>query len=386
MRMRTIPMNARLFAPILGAALGACSCGGSPAGSVAPGSTTPEQVAPESRTAGPSADYEVHEWGLVRGGAGDTQHYGVLAPPVDYGMMTVDKPVLYFHAPAALTLASVGVEARSGGTLLETWPLTPLGSSAVWTNVSIDPAGECTPSPLPATTEAPCAALPATDSCETPTLANIRTPDAACVHVGASTERFLFYRGRASTFTPPLRFERTGAYETVRVTNEGDAVIPGMIVRLWSDGYRVRTLVVAPPPPHQSVDVHADFDAAEASDHTRAASDDRRGASDEDMPVMPTTGPGREATMQSMLTIGLTQSEADAFMRAWEPALFGPGRTAIDTLSVDGDLAPQESFLYFLPAASLESLAHLDFDPPPRGGVHRAIAMWSALRASGASH
>jgi hypothetical protein len=73
-------------------------------------------------------------------------------------------------------------------------------------------------------------------------------------------------------------------------------------------------------------------------------------------------------------------------MRAWDGMLFGPGQPAIDTLRADGEPAPRESFLYFLPAAALENVAHLDFDPPPRGGVHRAIAMWSALRASGASH
>lgn len=392
------PSRPALLATFL---LGACACGGASSSGSDPATTpeaTPPSVAPEARTAGPSADYEVHEWGLVRGDVGDTQRYGVLAPPVSFAAMAVDKPVLYFHAPSALTLTSVRVEARSGGTLLETWPLTPLGVAASWADVAIDPSGACTPSPLPSASEAPCTSLPAGDACETPTLAVVRTDDAACVHVGSTSERFLFYRGRAQTFTPPLRFERTGAYETVRVTNEGDAVIPGMLVRLSSDGYRVRTLAVAPPPPHRSVDVHADFDAAAASaaDHTTLRADDeardRRGAMDEDMPAMPASGPGPSALRDAMRQIGLTESEADAFMRAWEPALFGPGQVAIDTLSVDGtpsvdgDPAPRESFVYFLPAASLEDLAHLDFDPPPRGGVHRAIAMWSVLRASGASH
>lgn len=375
--------------------LTACACGSTPApaSTTTPTASSSERVAPEERTAGPSADYEVHEWGLVRGDVGDTQRFGAIAPPVDLGMLSVDKPVLYFHAPTALTLASVDVEARSGGTLIETWPLTPLGASARWSNVTIDPTGECAPSQLAAANEPPCVGLPAGDTCETPSLALVRTSDAACVRVGSSTERFLFYRGRATTFTPPLRFERTGAYEVVRVTNEGDAVIPGMIVRLWSDGFRVRTLVVAPPPPHQSVDVHADFDAAAddlspASDHTTPRADDeavdRRGGAD--MPVGPATGPGRQALVDAMLGLGLTESEADAFLRAWEPALFGPGRVALDVLSADGDPAPRESFVYFLPAASLEDLAHLSFDPAPRGGVHRAIAMWSVLRSVGPSH
>lgn len=368
--------------------LTACACGGSaPAATSA--TTTTDPVRTAERTASPSADYEVHEWGLVRGGPGDTQRYGVIAPPIDLGMMTVDKPLLYFHAPAALTLASVTVEARSGGTLVETWPLTPLGASAAWTSVTIDPdGGPCAVSPLPTASDPPCTGQPAGD-CETPSLGPLRTADAACVHVGGSTERFLFYRGRATTFTPPLRFERTGAYEVVRVTNEGDAVIPGMLVRLWSNGFSVRTLAVAPPQPHRSIDVHADFDAAAAQDHTTARTDDeatdRRGA-DGDMPVMPASGPGPRALVDAMLQLGLTEPEADAFMRAWQPALFGPGQPAIDTLAADGTPAVRESFVYFLPAAALEDVAHLEFDPPPRGGVHRAIAMWSALGSSGASH
>lgn len=371
-------MNTRILAPTLASALAACACGSSPAPT-----TTDHVASAEPGASGPTADYEVHEWGLVRGGPGDTQRFGAIAPPPDYSMLSVDKPVLYFHAPAALTLSSVRVEARSGGTLIETWPLTPLGTSATWSNVTIDPTGTCTPSSLASTAEPPCLGLEAGETCETPSLAIVRAPGAACVHVGESTEQFLFYRGRAATFTPPLRFERSGAYETVHVTNEGDAVIPGMLVRLSSDGMRVQTLVVAPPPPHQSIDVGADFAAAaQASDETA----DRRGA---DMPALPATGPGRQALVSAMTQIGLTADESAAFMRAWEAAIFGPGQARMDVLTADGDNMgpmPRESFVYFMPASALENVAHLSFDPPPSGGVHRAIAMWSVLRASGASH
>lgn len=358
--------------------LAACACGSSAPHAVDPSGAGAAQGEPEgSRSAGPSADYEVHEWGLVRGGPGDTQRFDAIAP-VSIEATAVDKPVLYFHAPAALTLRSVSVEARSGGTLLETWPLAATeGARATWTNVAIDPSGACEPSPLAMPTEPPCAGLPSGEVCETLSLASVRTGDGACVHVGDESERFLFYRGRAQTFTPPLRFERTGAYEVIRVTNEGDAVVPGMLVRLSSDGARVRTLAVAPPPPHQSIEVHADFDAV---DGDRAVDDES------DMPRLPPTGPGRDALRESMRTIGLTDDEADAFFRAWDAALFGPGQPALDTLSADLDPAPVDSFVYFLPADALEDVAHLELDPPPSGGVHRAIAMWSVVRGTGATH
>src|SRR5438046_2598804 len=81
-------------------------------------------------------------------------------------------------------------------------------------------------------TEAPCAQLGPQDQCESASLNVVRTSDAACVTVGAATEQFLFYRAQSSRFTPPLVFERTHVYEQVEVRNEGDAPIPGLLVRL----------------------------------------------------------------------------------------------------------------------------------------------------------
>lgn len=379
-------LNARSAPVVAGLlVLTACACG-APAAHAPDPTTGPTEEDPTHRTPGPSADYEVHEWGLIRGGPADSQRFGAIAP-VAIEAMAVDKPVLYFHAPAPLTLRTVEITAGSGGTLLETWPLATLsaaGAHAAWTDVAIDPTDPCEISPLPGAAQAPCAGLPAGEVCETLSLGIVRVDDAACVRVGDHRERFLFYRGRATSFTPPLRFERTGAYEVIRVTNEGDAVIPGMLVRLSSDGGRVRTLAVSPPAPHQSIDVRADFDSDTAPVADRSAddeSDDRT-----DMPALPPTGPGRQSLRESMRTIGLTESETDAFMRAWDGALFGPGRYALDTLSADLDPAPQDSFVYFLPAAALEDVAHLELDPPPSGGVRRAIAMWSVVRGTGASH
>jgi hypothetical protein len=347
----------------------ACACGSG--SSSAPPTSAPasSETRPEDRTQAESADYEVHEWGLVRGDVSDTLQYGVRAPMV---VMAIDKPVLYFHAPTAMTLRSVSVEARSGGTLLETWPVAHSGSTARWENVAIDPSGPCEPTRLPGRSEPPCVGL---DVCESMTLGTVRVADADCVRVGSSMDRFLFYRGRASTFTPPLAFERIDANGTVRVTNEGDVVIPGVLVRIHTDG-TVSTLSVAPPNPHQSIDVAAAFDV-QAEDH--------RGAVD-DLPLVAPTGPGRESLLESMRTIGLTVTESNAFMAAWEQALFAPAGIAMDELSVDGDPGPRDSFVYFLPAGAIDQFAHVELDPPPSRGFHRAIALWTTVRASGVSH
>ena len=78
--------------------LAACSCGASTTSSSA-AARAPAVSAPEG-----SADYEVHEWGLVRGGPGDTLTVSAIAPPVVIMPISVDKPVLYFHTAAPFTL------------------------------------------------------------------------------------------------------------------------------------------------------------------------------------------------------------------------------------------------------------------------------------------
>jgi hypothetical protein len=371
----------------IGVALLGCSCG-------APAATSGGGTSTTVTAAAASADYEVHEWGLLRAEAGDVLRAGVIAPPMTAMALSVDKPVLYFHSPSALTLASVTVQMPDGGRIAEAWPLVPFGETARWENVALSVSGACTPSPLPSATQAPCAQLGPQDQCESASLNVVRTSDAACVTVGAATEQFLFYRAQSSRFTPPLVFERTHVYEQVEVRNEGDAPIPGLLVRLWSDGFRTRALAVAPPAPHASVVVGNDFEAAA----TVAADEDSRSADHpvqaDDVTLPPSTvGPARRAIAETMLGLGLTQPEADAFLSAWSSALFTEGGSVpMDVLTdrrgldgMDGDLAPRESFLYFLPEVRTDEIAELSFDPPPRA-VHRAMAVWSPIRSTGASH
>lgn len=347
----------------LAACLVGCSCGGAPSH----GATPPPSVV------APAAAYEVHEWGLVRAEQGDVMRFGAVAPPSQFEVIAVDKPVLYFHADDAMTLRSVRVDSAAGGTIVETWPALAAGGTVQWNDVALAP-GACTESPLPNEHQVPCLGLPNGDQCETPGLGVVRTNDAACVTTAGTTERFLFYRGRSTTLTPPLVFARTQVAGHVRVTNEGDAPIPGMLVRLWSSSGTTRALAVAPPAPHASIDVDADFDrAAQASDESPSA-DDRRG-------LASSVEPGRNALRATMIGLGLTGPEADAFLAAWSDALFGRDG-AVDHLSdappTDLLPAPTESFVYFLPEPATDGVARLTFDPPPRA-VHRAIAVWARL-------
>jgi len=355
-------MRTSTFASLL--ALSIVGCGGQGCSSASePPAATPRAVPTSGETASSAADYEVHEWGLLRSqlvGGSEVLRVGAVAPPRPVEVMAVDKPVLYFHTASARTLASVSVRAE-GGAILETWPYvvgqdTGLGyaNGATWQDVALAPSGACDPSPLPGPTTPPCLLLGAGSFCESAGLAIVRTDDAACVRTAGATERFLFYRAQSSTFTPPLRFSRTQVFEDVSVTNDGDAPIPGVIVRIWSSGSTTRTLVVQPPGPHATVVIGHDFSGAAVDDMPadRPVAVDRRGATDESLPEPTVTGPGRDGIRRTMSELGLTASEIDAFMRAWDGTLFGGSAAhagdvadgpTLDVLSVDGDPAPRES-------------------------------------------
>jgi hypothetical protein len=338
------------------------------------GPSEPRETDPTERTS--AAPYEVHEWGLVRSEAGDVLRVGAIAPPGQPELLVADKPILYFHAASPLTIDSVVVRAP-GGAILEHWPTAAdvESSSVTWRDVRLD-AEACEPSPLPRLTDPPCSSLPAGSMCESAELGVTRTPDASCVRHGQATERFLFYRSEARTFTPPLRFARRGTAGEVEVTNDGALPIPGVLLRIWSDGRSTRTLAVPAPAPGQSLVVARPGGADDTRDEPARPMDEA------DAPFL-IEGPAGDAIRQTMRELGMTEPEIDAFLRAWTPALFR-GAVAMDRLRADGELAPTESFLYFVPERAADAIATLAFDPPPIA-VRRAIAVWTTVRASGSS-
>ena len=359
-------LRTRLFVAILLACTG-CSSGS------ATQTTTPTRQSAEP--AAGHAGYEVHEWGLLRAGAGDVLSVSTLASPprVRMEVLTVDKPVLYFHVDAPLTLRSVRV-ATPGGSILETWPYVSGSNVAIWENVRLAHEDGCTPSPLPESNEMPCASLAPEVICESPGLDITRTTDAASVRVGSATERFLFYRAEARTYTPPLRFTRRADGE-IDVSNEGDAAIPGVIVRILQNEGHVQAWMTNASAPHATSVLGRSLtsDSEDEADRPVAA----------DQPALIEVEAGRDGIRRSMTELGLTSTEIDAFMRAWDATLFGASG-AVDGLSGQGDAAPTETVLYFLPPTSLDGIATLTFDPAPRA-VHRALALWTALPRQGSS-
>ncbi|MFO0554270.1 MAG: hypothetical protein U0271_38170 [Polyangiaceae bacterium] len=319
-----------------------------------------------------SSAYDVHEWGLVRADQGDTVRIGAVAPPLPAEIFIMDKPVLYFLPEAAMRLDHVTIDAM-GGAVLETWPLAEPGPSdgtMTWSNVSIDPKSACPFSPLPHKDEAPCSNLPKEQQCESVGLAAVRTVDASCVRVGGKTDTFLFYRTETRGLTPPLRFTIQSDGSVV-VTNDGDAAIPGLLLRIDMAEDLTRTLSVTPPAPHAKLVVGRDFPDGDVA----APIADDRGVP---RPRV-VTGPARKDLRSTMLGLGLSDTEVDAFLKSWDETLFGsPSNGGFRPVTTG------TSFLYFLPEATVERAAKVTFDPPPRA-FRRAFALWTHMPTSGES-
>ena len=366
---------------------------------------TPPSGAPAAAAAA-SAPYEVHEWGLLRAAAGDVLEAGAVAPPGEIIYpMAVDKPVLYFHASAPVRLEHVRVEAV-GGTVREHWPLT--GSARFptaidWTDVALlateRAGGARCGGVFPDASMRPCADLAGGEACESPGLPALVSPAATCLGNGASRLPFLFYRSRTSTFTPPLRVRRLPSGD-LELTNTGDAPIPGWVVRMRRGSGQVRTLAVRGPGARATVTLGSDF----ANPVVPSESDgEQRPASDQ--PALPgSEEPGRQGVRLTLRDLGLDAGETDAFLRAWDAALFGERYVAlVDVLRADDEstmsdsllgshrrkrlVSPDaddettmsDSLLYFLPEATCDGVSRLSFVPAPTR-VRRALALWQPTR------
>jgi hypothetical protein len=193
--------------------------------------------------------------------------------------------------------------------------------------------------------------------------------------VGDATETFLFYRGSTAAVTPPLRF-KSQANGDVSVENEGDLPIPGFLIRIERAGRATRTLSVRPPGPHASLVIGRDFPSDKSVSPFAQLDDDAPGFRGQP-PPQTVTGPARENIRASMREVGQLDTEVDAFMKAWDEALFG--LVVRQGMPVN---EAQTTFLYYLPERSIARFAEVSFDPPPRT-FRRALAVWTRLAPSG---
>jgi len=376
-------MSTRAIVSVLCLTASLCACGGGRepvASSASPGTPPAAPTPPPAAPAAPT--FEVHEWGLVRGGVNDAIIVGATVPTAM--PMAVAKPVLYFHLSSDAPL-EVHVVARmgEGGTIAESWPLAALPNARAAEWHARVRRGSCHHGRLPSLAEPPCSGR--ADGCEANTLDTVESDDADCVTVGEQAANHLFYRGTLEGVDPlPLVVERL-AGGRLRVRNRSAESIPGVLLRVrLAHGVRGVTdaaTATAPPPPGATVELEAPSGA------TAAAA----------LAV---------ATMSHDL--GLTTGETAAFRRAWDTTLFGLGGAAaappiwppfggvhaaaephsrapspVTATPLDTGLIAQratESLIYFLPPAAIERIATLQVTPRPTQ-VRRAIAVWLDLPA-----
>jgi len=341
-------------------------CGGNAEPTIAPAVVPSEPAA----TSGGDA-YDLHEWGLVSTGPNGFEL--AAGPGRQVLEMTVDKPVLYVHADSEMEI-SVTVRPGEGMSVAEHWP--PMLSEVLSWRVDVAPGACASARAYPTTCRS------ADGYCETAELALYETADAACLTHGDHQLPLLFYRMRADAPPPmPLEVRRAGA--DVVVTNLSSEGAVGGVWRVRWDAQTGVTNAVR-------VDVPAIGERVTIE--------------------MPTTGgvsAARAAMRADLASHGLTVPEGEAFMRAWDAALFGasgsvdeddgdagdepvdPGaddRTrAIDELTVDGIPAivggPRiaDTIIYWLPRDAIEALAAIEATPAPTH-LRRAILVRADAR------
>lgn len=309
-----------------------------------------------SREMEASPNYDLHEWGLVtsspRGfevGTGPGQR----VTPDE--MLVVDKPVLYVHANAEFDLR-VAVSPRSGLQFAERWPVM---ADNRW-DVRV------TPDTCRGTYPESCSAPDG--YCEVAELSLYETSDAACLRSQDQELPLLFYRLRQDGAGPelPLRVDSSNP-ELVTVRNESWRSGVGALWRVtWTPGSGTHATRVAVPATGEGVSLSR-----------------------------PTSGgvnAARTALRADLSSHGLSTEETEAFMRAWDQALFGAAAVS-DRRSTDDEVADEpvavdeltdgipaiaggpriaDVLLYWLPMRDINALAGIDATPAPRN-LRRAL-------------
>lgn len=317
----------------------------------------------------PPVRYVLHEWGVfVIDGSGASVH----GPTPEVEEISVDKPVIYLYSEEAFTLdLAVGFE--SGGTS-ETWPVRPNGPYVQWSGLGVRP-GPCEPTPFPTLYENPWMET----FCEACTLGSCVVPAAACLTHGDTVATLLFYAGNM----PGLRAPLQGAVWTegiegmvgFEVSNESSRSVRGV----WFL-YRSTTSTCTFPEeycPVATADLAlAYFDEIEPGSgigsslplvHLEAELDEYGN------PVPGTLGSWEEWEAlagelgASLVERGLYGEEADAFLAAWDTALFGI--LGADSSTIEPMYRNGAQLLYFLSPEQYDEQLPLEVSPAPAESV-----------------
>ncbi len=319
------------------------ACGGSPpteAASSESSSTAPTAGEEPARPAAPR--YTVHEWGLVDVAADGSVELATgpgqanLAPPHPHPVVTPDsghgmarKPVLYFHLIDGEVQVSVSAT-MTFGSMLERFPATAMnGPDLRWDQVRIV-GRACGAHTYPTVGSAGCQGI-ADNYCEAAELATYEASDASCLVVDGRDYNHLFYRGGGRGMSVPITVTRNGGDLTV---NNASAFAIPLALSVSTDTGSRRDRRAAPPavnirrfgriPAGTSTEFHESIPVDQALTMVRA----------------------------ELGLLGLTGPEIQAFMNAWEQAVFRAPNVGT-------------SVIYLLPPELVDAVSTLSLTPAP---------------------
>ncbi len=364
----------------------------------------PTEVTPTDKNVAPDV-YDVHEWGLIDQSLSDSS-LRLSAPAqrvfrsgtigLELGVVGYGKPVLYFHVESGKRIpvqasAAVNGEMR----MVEHWPRTFASDTEVRWDAEL--LGEpCTePRSYPTSLQPFCTRMP-DGICETSELPEYETDDASCLLVDGTQWPLLLYRAAPveESERPEERVELpldvdTEPNGTVRIRNRSNHTSRFPMFRLTRRPTGSQITRLDWPTPGEAVTI------ARAQDEA------------------PSDEGSREATREALSAQGLTDTEVDAFFRAWEQELWGTEEAAggetggasaslglrgtgrggggvggmpiglgtLGRLGIPGagyDPRSADVLIYWLPKEVIDELAPLQFDPEPRH-VHRAMMVRVSL-------
>jgi hypothetical protein len=319
----------------------------------------PGSVSPPLAGEPPHADFDVHEWGLFDVPAGGRVGRLISGAPLPPAAVTaVRKPVIYLHLPpqsAPLDVA-IGVQLATG-VIAENFPDGTLAAGdrgLQWPHITARD-GTCHNARRILSSDPSCART-SDGLCERAELERYETTDGACLLVGGVEHNHLFYRAANVEVELPI---------VVRTLDNGWRVAANQSSRsLGSVFLRVRTSSAAP----NGIAVES-FSSPAPS---------------QQIPLwdqVTTQVDGRVVLRAATISLGLSESEADAFMRAWGDELFGAAPLRTTREARRSPVVARDELLYFLPDYVLERIAPLTIVPAP-STVHRVILVRLPVRAS----
>lgn len=311
-----------------------------------PAAETPQTNEPEVET-----PYAIHEWGFIAHHYADDEsrplNTGAVPAPEDHSSgRGGGKPVIYVHLQGAGNIARFNASVSTTGRFLEEWPHSEDGTRTRLTWDVEARRGSCSAAgEYPVAADDHCGGI-VDHYCEAAELDHYETEDSACLTVAGNEWNHLFYRAQFRGEVP-LRVSKRG--NRFRVRNS--AALPGRLLRIHRQDDASGTRVAL-------------FDAPAAGASRVLPAPDRPAAA------------GITALRGELAALGMSEDEADAFMTAWQPELFGdtPERARVEMVGTPPRaLRPKaDALLYFLPLATLDAMVPLAFTPPP-AEVRRAV-------------